>query len=869
MHRSGRFARLFVAVVMAVSVIRSVSLAAAPQDVAGAGTVSGTVKDPQGGLIPGLTVEISNKVSGYLRTTTTDVAGKFVFRNLPLNPYQISITAQGFRPFQQSIDIRSGVQQELPPFTLQLAGATATAEVRAQSTDLVELTPTAHTDVDQSRVAKLPVETQSGLNQAITLAAPGIVADSNGFFHPIGDHAQTQFAIDNQPVTDQQSRLYSNQISPSAVQSMEVITGVPPAEYGDKSSLVVQIVTKSGLDQKRSGDMSTSFGSFNTPSGEFNFGIGSSTFGNFISITGLRSDRYLDSPESVASHDAGRSYSVFDRMDVRSDTKGALHINFQSAQSSFQVPNTLDQDAAGQDQHQQITSFNVAPGYSKILSKSAILTVNGFARQDRITYTGSPDPFADTPATVGQARRLTNSGAKMDIAYIHGAHNLKVGGSVSATWLTEHFTLGLTDPTLNSPCVDASGNPSDSTALTATTQCAGAQLMPNDGFVPGLLPFDLSRGGSLFAFNGTGTIKEQAVYIQDEIAVGPATFSLGLRADHYDGLTSSSMAEPRLGVAIQAKRTGTVVRASYGRTQETPYNENLLLSSSTGANGLADSVFGTQAVDPLKTGIRNQFEVGVEQGFGSWLVADAGYFQKHTTNAYDFDVLFDTPIVFPISWAKSQISGVTGKVTLVQHHGFSAFVVMGHNVARFFNPENGGLLFDSPLPDGVFRIDHDQKFQQTTNLQYEFSHAHQAWIAFTWRYDSGLVAGAVTDYATALTLSADQQAAIGLFCGSTFATPTAPITDCASTNRGATRLVIPADGTENDDTNPPRIAPRSLFDLGIGIDNLFRSKSAKVRIQLSFINLTNKIALYNFLSTFSGTHFVTPRAVKLLVGVTF
>src|SRR5206468_8419853 len=89
------------------------------------------------------------------------------------------------------------------------------------------------------------------LNQVITLATPGVVADSNCLVHPIGHHAQTQFSIDNQPVTDQQSRVYSNQISSDAVQSMEVITGVAPAEYGDKSSLIVHIVTKSGLDQSK------------------------------------------------------------------------------------------------------------------------------------------------------------------------------------------------------------------------------------------------------------------------------------------------------------------------------------------------------------------------------------------------------------------------------------------------------------------------------------------------------------------------------------------------------------------------------------------------------------------------------------------
>jgi hypothetical protein len=142
------------------------------------------------------------------------------------------------------------------------------------------------------------------------------------------------------------------------------------------------------------------------------------------------------------------------------------------------------------------------------------------------------------------------------------------------------------------------------------------------------------------------------------------------------------------------------------------------------------------------------------------------------------------------------------------------------------------------------------------------------YIGFTWRYDSGAVAGAVTDYATALTFTPDQQQQIGLFCGNTFATLTNPITACNSPNRGALRVRIPADGTENDDTNPPRIASRHLFDLSVGTDNLFRSDHTKISLRFSAVNLTNKMALYNFLSTFSGTHFVTPRTFQVQAGIT-
>src|SRR5207237_10363881 len=140
---------------------------------------------------------------------------------------------------------------------------------------------------------------------------------------------------------------------------------------------------------------------------------------------------------------------------------------------------------------------------------------------------------------------------------------------------------------------------------------------------------------------------------------------------------------------------------------------------------------------------------------------------------------------------------------------------------------------------------------------------------FSWGYDSGLVSGAVPDYATALTFSGDEQAQIGLFCGDVFATPDAPILACGSATRSAWRVRIPADGTENDDTNPPRIAPRHLFDLSAGTDNLLRTEHTKMTLRFTAINLTNKKALYNFLSTFSGTHFVSPRTFQGQVGITF
>ena len=64
-------------------------------------------------------------------------------------------------------------------------------------------------------------------------------------------------------------------------------------------------------------------------------------------------------------------------------------------------------------------------------------------------------------------------------------------------------------------------------------------------------------------------------------------------------------------------------------------------------------------------------------------------------------------------------------------------------------------------------------------------------------------------------------------------------------------------------------APRNLFDIAVGEDNLFHGDRYKWSLAFTVVNLTNKEALYNFLSTFSGTHFVSPRAETVELGFHF
>ena len=731
-----------------------------------------------------------------------------------------------------------------------------------EGSDLLENEPTAHTDIGQRVISLMPLEnTASGLSELIVHGTPGVVADSNGFGHPQGDHAQIQFQFDGQTVSDQQSRNYSNQISPAAIQSLEVITGVPPAEFGDKDSLVVRATTKSGLGQKPTGSISAGVGSFGTPSAEFDFGAGSERWGNFLAATGLRGGRFLDSPEFQPIHDIGNAVTLFDRLDYQPRQADSFHLDLFAARSWYQIPNTFDQAAAGQDQRQKIVSFNIAPGYTHLFSANLLLTMNAYFRRDHINYYPSADPFSDLPATLTQSRQLTNMGFRSDASYVKGRNNAKFGVDVRSTPLRETFALGITDPAFNSPCLDSSGNPVPDITLHNPGDCGAAGFDPNNAFQPGVAAFDLSRSGTLFNFHQVKTIKQQALYAQDSLKLGNLTMQFGVRADNYLGLVKAAAVEPRGGGSYLIAKTGTVLRAAYGREFETPYNENLILSSNTGQGGLSTNPFGAAGAAPLTPGRRNHFTAGLEQGFGKWLVVDADYFWKFTKHAFDFDTLFNTPVAFPIEWAKSKIDGAAIRVSMPEHHRLSIVSVMGHTRARYFNPENGGILFNSPIPSGAFRIDHDQAFQQNTTVFYSFLKKRGGFGSLTWDYESGVVAGAVPDFATALAFTGDEQQQIGLFCGNTFATLASPIASCSSATFGATRVQIPAAGTEDDDHNPPRVAPRHLFNVGLGFNNLLHGEKNKVGLRVTVVNLTNRNALYNFESTFSGTHFVSPRAL--------
>jgi hypothetical protein len=931
-------------IVLAVFLIQFLHFAAA--QTGSSGTIEGVVKDPSGASVVDATVEIKDPVSGYLKTTSTNAEGAFRFSNVPFNPYHMTVTAKGFAPYSQDVEVRSLVSTKVEvPLKIGTEATTVTVE---SGGDLLENDPTFHTDIDRNTFARTPLESSSSpFTSLVTLTSPGVAADSNGLMHGLGDHAENSVSLDGQPQTDQFSKVFSNQVPADSIQSMEVISGAPPADFGDKTSLVIKVTTRSGLGvPKPTGSVYTAYGSFGTATAGFDLAYGGPKWGNFIAVNGLNTGRFLDPPEFTVLHDKGNQENVFDRIDYMITQADTIHLNLGFTRSWFQNPNTYDQqyhtcvagfacDPSGAtivsnvtglplgttDQRSQIKTFNIAPTWTHLIGASAVFTLGGWVRQDQYNYYPSANPLNDLAPdlqveTASQSRKLTNAGARTDISYVHSVHNIKAGIVYEQTFLTENDHFGIVDPTFNAVCLNADGSPNTNSNLTDPAQCGGplnpggsmntGQAPPTPAFNPLLACYDLTRPtpaassgcanttSTLFPFHGHTDVKELALYVIDNINWHNWAFNLGIRGDIYDGISGGSQAEPRLGVSYNIKKTSTILRTSYARIMETPFNENLVIAST----GCGDPVIAAIVSPPgvacnlgaLTPGFRNEFHAGFEQAFGKYLVVSGEYIWKYTHNGFDFGIVGATPITFPIEWHNSKIPGWMLRASVPDYHGLSALVVMSSVAARFFNPQVAGIAFFPAF--NVFRIDHDEHYNQTTHIQYQ-PWKQGPWIGFNWRYDSGLVAGATPCFAstatcfsstgpnntillnntiTGLPLTADQQFQAGFTCGGvrTAPSPFGPaMTSCPANQFGSIYIQVPGPGKENDDHNPQRIAPRSLFDVAVGEDNLFRGDRYRWSLRFTVINLADKVGLYNYLSTFSGTHYVTPRTETVELGFHF
>lgn len=681
------------------------------------GTISGTVKDPQGLAIPGATISLANRVSQASQSAVSDGQGRFTLSNVAYGTYVLNVSLSGFTTVEQVIEIRSTVPVARD-VQLKVGGVSETVNVSADS--LLETSSTgSHIDLGANMIDQLPSATPSKQLSSMLLSAPGFIPSQNGRVHVRGSHGQIQYVVDGVPLTDEYSEAFANPLDPRYVKSAEVMTGGIPAEYGGKLAAVVDITSKSGLDEPKAvfGNASINVGAFGAiDSGATIGGRISPKVGYFLSGGGNRTDRYLDPPTTDNFHNSGHAERFTGKLELRPTDSDFVRAVVAVDGSRFDTPNRPDAQEAGVDITQHLTDNSQTVSWLHQFGQAAALDVVAYRR----SATAALDALNAIPLSATQNRTLDHQGVNAAISFTNGINRFKAGVQYDRNPIAEHF-----------------------------------RMTGNDPGDPGTFQFDPRRGGSAFAFDGSQVGQNVGLFVQDTLSPIPDLhINVGVRYDRYRLLVEETAVSPRVGLAYHVHDSGTVLRGSYSRIFMPPFSENLLLSSSAAARALSPNADERGA--DVQAERQHAYEVGMQQALGTRAKLDVAYYRKDIRNLADVDQFLDTTVTFPLSVAKGLAQGVEARLDVPLHRGVSGYVSASRATILLTAPLTGGLfLGELPQAGEQFYADHDQRWQSQFGISFEHP-SRRLFGSVSGRYDSGIPFDTGTDFNAAT--FADQQA---------------------------------------------------------------------------------------------------------------
>lgn len=741
------------------------------------------VLDPAGlGLESSL--ELVCEANQVRRSYSTDPAGNLEARSLPFGLYHIHIDHAGFVSYSGAIEIRSSLPARLE-VNLAIAPKQTSLDINAET--LVD----PHRVEVMNRVGSDTLDRASIASPgrsviALVNSQPGWLMEANGVLHPRGSEYQTQYVVDGVPFTDNRSPAFAPEIEANDVASMGILTASFPAEYGRKLGGVVEVSTvheaRPGLHAKSS----VSGGSFDTASGYLmaQYSRGRNTVG--LSAEGAFTNRYLDPPVLENSTNRATSVDFAGHYERDFNDRDQLSVSIRHGQTFFQVPNELVQKIAGQRQDRGSFETVGILSYQHIFGANLLGDIRVMSRDDSASLHSND---LATPIVAGEQRGFREGYLKSSLAAHHGIHELKTGVELDYGSIHEQFNDRITD----SSQFDAGTPPT-------------------------------------FSFLGKGLDREQALYAQDLMRLGPWTLSAGLRWDHYQLIVEKSALSPRLGIAWYWPRADIVVHASYDRIFQTPAFENILLASSPAVSALNPQVLRV----PVQPSLGNFYETGLTKGFFDKLRLDLNYYSRFLDNFADDDVLLNTGLSFPIAFRKSRIYGAESKLEIPRWGRISGYLSYSYMVGFAYTPAAGGLFLGSDAAaalanSGKFPVTQDQRNTVSSRLRYQL--LPRIWTAFGGTYGSGLP----------IEFSGTSQDAVQQFGQQ--------ILDRVNFDRG-------------------RVKPSLALNASVGVD-LVKHDNRSARLQADVQNLNNRINLINFAGLFSGTAIAQPRSYMMRLVMEF
>ena len=234
----------------AMAALAAVALLALPASAqVTTGTVSGTVKDAQGAVIPGASVTLTSETRGtQLADVVTNANGDFTFVNVPADRYTLQVSMQGFKASKQpAVSVSPSDRLSIGTIVIEVGGLTDTVEVKAESSAVQSQSGERSFTIPTSTVENLPIANRSFT--ALASLAPGVT--NTGDPARIGGGGDTNIMMDGVGVMDTGSNRPLLQMNVESIAEVKVLTSVYQAEYGRSSGLQITAVTKSGTNRFR------------------------------------------------------------------------------------------------------------------------------------------------------------------------------------------------------------------------------------------------------------------------------------------------------------------------------------------------------------------------------------------------------------------------------------------------------------------------------------------------------------------------------------------------------------------------------------------------------------------------------------------
>ncbi|MBI1748285.1 MAG: TonB-dependent receptor [Acidobacteria bacterium] len=672
------------------------------------GTVRGTVIDGTGGVLPGVSVTLANSVFDFKRQTVSANDGTFVFNNVPLDAYTLTLQYTGFQTLSRDVHVRSNVPVVIEDLKLAVGPLSTTIEVTSELKEFVEHDSTeTHLDISSQYLANVPGSTPNRGMEAAIASATGVVTDDNGRLHVRGTESQLLYVQDGIPITERLDTTFASSTDIGALSSITVMTGNIPAEYGNRLGGVINIQTKSGIDLPLHGTVGASLGNF--ISGETDVRVGGKLgerLGFFLSSSASQSSRFLDPPDPGNFNNRGGTGKFNLNTDWHPTDRDILRINFSQNGIDFRVPNTREAEVAGQRARQILRDDAQSVMWQHLWSPNSVSNIALYRRFYRANLFCNEEC---RPLFSGSARQHSNQGLIGSVTYHRGRHNIKAGMELARLPVREAFSYYVTDP----------------------DQFEGTEAAR---------AFTRQRP---FLFSDSRLGRQFSLYWQDSFSpFENLTVDAGLRYDFYRLAVRGEQISPRIGGVYYIRPSKTALRAVYNRFFQPPQVEYLLLASSAQAAALSPfSAIALGGASLVQPDVQNFFEVGVSQALLGIFKLDVSHYWRRIHNFNDRDQFLTTAIIFPISVARGQVHGLDMRLDFPERKGLSGYVSFSNSLAVGIGPINGGLFLDESAgrigPGTRFAVDHDQR--NTGAFGITFRQPKPRWfITFSGRHESGV-----------------------------------------------------------------------------------------------------------------------------------